>query len=256
MSINHATDMAWKSVLENLSFSLYTGASESRDRVADLFSEATRRQAYAQRCGIGFAITSLIFLFVVRLRRGPASASSDFSMTLDLLGIGVICLVAGLLAPILILKAYTTLPVIGEVVLKFEAKSVVTTIETLIRANSYFIALLVAGFSVLTPMVKIVIAILVVQRRWVRWHVHGLEFIKAIGKWSMADVFVVAVLVAYFAASGDEFSEARIGLGLYFFVSYCFISQFATHALMREFASELSAQSSSRAGAEEGNWRS
>lgn len=243
LNIDHATDLAWKSILETLTFSLYSGASETKSRVADLYVEAARRQVLAERSSLAFAITGLIYLFARRGRgrgRGRLGKnSSDLTMTSDLLGIGVICLVVGLLAPILILKAYTSLPVIGEVVLKFEAKSVITTIGSLAKANHYFIALLVAGFSVITPLIKIVIAILVVQRRWPRWHLRGLNFIKAIGKWSMADVFVVAVLVAYFAASGDEFSEAKIGLGLYFFTAYCFLSQFATHMLMRTFASEL-----------------
>ena len=93
----------------------------------------------------------------------------------------------------------------------------------------------------MTPLIKIVIAIAVVQRRWPSWHNHGLEFTKAIGKWSMADVFVVAVLVAYFSASGDEFSEAKIGLGLYYFAAYCLLSQYATQTLMRVFKDDLAA---------------
>ena len=55
----------------------------------------------------------------------------------------------------------------------------------------------------------------------------------------LARVLVVAVLVAYFAASGDEFSEAKVGLGLYFFAAYCLLSQYATHTLMRAFEGEL-----------------
>lgn len=240
-NIDHATDLAWKSILEKLTFSLYSGASATKNRIADVYAEAARREVLAERCSLAFAIVGIIYLLARNHRSHLSSQPSALSLTSDLLGLGVICLIVGLLAPILILKAYTTLPVIGEVVLKFEAKSVITTIGSLVRANNYFVALLVAGFSVITPIVKIIIAILVVQRRWPGWHDRGLNFIKAIGKWSMADVFVVAILVAYFAASGDEFSEAKIGLGLYFFAAYCFLSQFSTHMLMRTFGSELTA---------------
>ena len=49
----------------------------------------------------------------------------------------------------------------------------------------------------------------------------------------MADVFVVAILVAYFAVSGDEFSEAKVEVGLYFFATYCLASLLSTHLLVR-----------------------
>jgi hypothetical protein len=56
----------------------------------------------------------------------------------------------------------------------------------------------------------------------------------------MADVFVVAVLVAYFAASDDEFSEAQVGLGLYYFAAYCLLSQYATHKLVTAVDGDIS----------------
>lgn len=237
LSIENSTELAWKSVLESLSFSLYSGASETKAKVDDVFAEAARRQALARRCAVFFLVATGIFMAaqVWRARRHPPPASA---LTADLLGVAVICLVVGLIAPILSLKAYTELPVVGHVVLKYEAKSVITTIASLVKAGSYFAAVLVAAFSVATPFVKLVIVIAVVQRRWPQWHDRGLELIKAIGKWSMADVFVVAVLVAYFAASGDEFSEAAIGLGLYFFAAYCLLSQYATHGLTHAVAGD------------------
>jgi paraquat-inducible protein A len=237
-NLEGSTELAWKSLLETLSLSLYSGASETNTKTAALFREAAQRQALAASSALAFLTVATIFLLAQAWRERRDPRTSDLGMTADLLGVGVICLGVGLLAPVLSLRAYTDLPVLGEVVLKYEAKSVITTIGSLARANNYFVALLVAAFSVVTPIVKIVVAIAVVQRRWPRWHSRGLEFIKAIGKWSMADVFVVAVLVAYFAASSDAFSDARIGLGLYFFAAYCLLSQYATHALMRTFEDE------------------
>ncbi len=51
-----------------------------------------------------------------------------------------------------------------------------------------------------------------------------------ISKWSMADVFVVAVIVAYLAAQatqnmGEIFVlDARFGSGFWFFLGYCLLS--------------------------------
>ena len=234
LDIEQSAELAWKSILENLSFSLYSGASKIKTRMTDLLKEAARRQALALHASLAFLTVTIIFLGVQSWRSHAAHRPRDLSLTADLLAIGVICLAVGLIAPMLSLKAYTNLPVLGQVILKYEAKSVITTIGSLAKANNYFVALLIAVFSVITPLAKILIAIMVVQCRWPRWHTRSLEFIKAISKWSMADVFVIAVLIAYFAASGDEFSEAAVGLGLYFFAAYCLLSQYAIHTLMRD----------------------
>ncbi len=238
MDIDHATELAWKSTLEVLTFSLYSGATKTKRRVEDLHEEASRRKVIGERSGIAFAIASLIYLVARRILVRIGEKSSELVMIYDLIGVAAMCLVIGLLAPMLVLKAYTILPIVGEVVLKFEAKSVITMITSLARANNFFIAFLVTAFSVITPLLKIIVAILIAQRRWPSWHIRGLNFIKSLGKWSMADVFVVAVLVAYFGGSNDQFSAARIGLGLYFFTAYCFLSYLATHKLMRMFAKE------------------
>jgi uncharacterized paraquat-inducible protein A len=64
-----------------------------------------------------------------------------------------------------------------------------------------------------------------------------LNFVELIAKWSMADVFVVALFIAYLAAQatqtppGDAAAAppliaftARFGPGFYWFASYCLFS--------------------------------
>ena len=64
-----------------------------------------------------------------------------------------------------------------------------------------------------------------------------LRFVEAIAKWSMADVFVVAVFIAYLAAQastaapGDPGAApplvaftAHFGAGFYWFAAYCLFS--------------------------------
>ncbi|MCB5266456.1 MAG: paraquat-inducible protein A, partial [Candidatus Cloacimonetes bacterium] len=54
---------------------------------------------------------------------------------------------------------------------------------------------------------------------------HGIvRFFKVIGKWSMLDVFVVAVLLVYLTGSGSEVSHAEVQVGLYFFLAYVIVS--------------------------------
>ena len=63
------------------------------------------------------------------------------------------------------------------------------------------------------------------------------KFEKAIGKWSMADVFVIAIMVAYLAAVASKdmdelFSlEAEFSSGFYYFLGYCLLSILASQLL-------------------------
>ena len=56
-------------------------------------------------------------------------------------------------------------------------------------------------------------------------------FVEKSGKWSMADVFVVAVFLAYLAFSNIQSgiqTESNTLPGLYFFLSYCLLSIMAS----------------------------
>ncbi|MDA0823463.1 MAG: paraquat-inducible protein A [Proteobacteria bacterium] len=229
--IEHSTELAWKSLWEKLSFSIYSGATESRSKTENLLAAARWRHILAERCAIIFFVATCVFLVLQYVRARRANAYLDAEIASDILAISSVCFIVGLFAPIFSLKAQTVVPLLGEVILKYEAKSILTTITSLFDSGSYFIALLILAFSVLTPLTKLLIALLVLQQRWSNWHEHGLTIIHAIGKWSMADVFVVSVFVAYFAARGDSFSDARIELGLYYFSSYCLLSLVAAHII-------------------------
>jgi len=56
--------------------------------------------------------------------------------------------------------------------------------------------------------------------------------IKTIGKWSMVDVLVVAILVVFFTTNEDVTSEMIIESGLYFFLIYVLISMISTYEML------------------------
>ncbi|MEL6988227.1 MAG: paraquat-inducible protein A, partial [Bacteroidota bacterium] len=52
-------------------------------------------------------------------------------------------------------------------------------------------------------------------------------FVKYIGKWSMADVFVVAIFLGFLAFNNMQTgiqTRSHVLLGLYFFLTYCVVS--------------------------------
>ena len=64
------------------------------------------------------------------------------------------------------------------------------------------------------------------------------NFVKAIGKWSMADVFVVGVFIAYLSTKSNEAISAELYEGFYYFTGYCLISLAAIQAMKISVAEE------------------
>jgi uncharacterized paraquat-inducible protein A len=60
---------------------------------------------------------------------------------------------------------------------------------------------------------------------------------NAISKWSMADVFVIAIFIAYLAGNGIQESRglvdftATLGVGFWYFLAYCLLSILGTQVL-------------------------
>jgi uncharacterized paraquat-inducible protein A len=96
-----------------------------------------------------------------------------------------------------------------------------------------WLALLLLIFSVIAPLLKTAL----VGLTWWNYDHHlfrkGLNLSHHIGKWSMADVFVVAILVAYFANSGEDLTDAEVQVGLLFFVAYVLLSLLGAQLITR-----------------------
>jgi paraquat-inducible protein A len=75
-------------------------------------------------------------------------------------------------------------------------------IEHFIQSGSYFIALLIFFASILVPVFKVMGIMLImisIQKKWktrLRHKTLMFRFIKFIGRWSMLDIFVIAIMVA------------------------------------------------------------
>ncbi len=54
-----------------------------------------------------------------------------------------------------------------------------------------------------------------------------------IGKWSMADVFIVALLLANLSLNTDEYTDAKMQMALYFFSIYVILSIIASFVSRR-----------------------
>jgi len=117
-----------------------------------------------------------------------------------------------------------------------QTRSIVSSVQNLYRVGSPIPATLILLFSVIVPLTKAVLvgwAMFVTDRMRRR---RTLRFVVAIAKWSMADVFVVALFIAYLAAEATQSTgganaappliafDARFGPGFYWFAGYCLFS--------------------------------
>jgi len=83
-----------------------------------------------------------------------------------------------------------------------EPNTIMQGIEHFVHSGDYFIAVIIFFASILVPAFKIVgiaLILISIHRQWKTWLRHRtlmFRLIRFIGRWSMLDIFVIAVMVA------------------------------------------------------------
>jgi len=204
------------------------GDKDRRERIVKLVYKAEGHRSHATYLSIGTAVPLILHLMITwRLPEDKLNKRRQYSLIL--VTSSLFALIPGIIAPALSLLAYKKIPLLGYVVVEYQSKGIVGTIIHLFSVN-VFLAIMIGLFSVIIPLCKILLSCLAL------FHKRGnriVKFLKAIGKWSMADVFVVAILLSYFALNSYDTSTRRIEHGVYFFSAYCILSFFATELIKK-----------------------
>ena len=145
--------------------------------------------------------------------------------------ISLICLFPGLTTPILSIKIGANLPLVGELVVYETIQSILKTVETLHENDNSLVAFLIFSFSVLVPVLKAILLLLVLFVKKIRSRKGIHRFVAIISKWSMADVFVVGVFLGFLATRSEDAIEANLHEGFYYFLAYCLISILAAQIM-------------------------
>jgi hypothetical protein len=137
---------------------------------------------------------------------------------------------------------------VGEVEVFQQTRSIVSSVQRLYEVGSPVPATLILLFSVIVPFVKAVL---------VGWAMFAgpetrrrtLAFVETIAKWSMADVFVVALFITYLAAMASQSTPisgppivaftANFGPGFYWFAGYCLFSLASQQLTARVLAARV-----------------
>ncbi|GLR16392.1 paraquat-inducible protein A [Portibacter lacus] len=144
------------------------------------------------------------------------------TLALTIISIGL--LIPGLILPILSIDIGAKIPILGEISLHNTQQSIVETVKNLFKNGNGLVGFLILFFSILIPFIKAILIITgIVSKNSTRKH-QIQRFLGVIGKWSMADVFIVAIFIAFLSTSTDDNIHAFIHIGFYFFLAYCIIS--------------------------------
>ena len=130
-----------------------------------------------------------------------------------------------------------TLDVSGSVEAFDKTRSIIGTARELQANNHLLVAVLIVMFSVVVPFIKalILLGLLIPVSHKIKNAL--LWTSSSISKWSMADVFVIAIFIAFLAGNGIQESrglvefQASLENGFWFFLGYCLISILGTQVL-------------------------
>ncbi len=109
-----------------------------------------------------------------------------------------------------------------------DAVSVVGGLITLFEEHEYFLFLILTLFTIVFPVVKLsLLSVIWLEREHDLARLRRLHHrVERLGKWSMLDVFVVAILIVTMKSAA--IGEIRISVGLYLFTFSVLFTQFAT----------------------------
>jgi len=224
-----------KKVLEIASFGLYDGYSEDIKQLKNIIKLSEKYKNYATQSTVLFFSIIVIFLPLLYIFNRNRKI-----LLVTILLISAISLIFGLIAPILRVITYKDVPLLGYTVFQFQSKAILTSIGQLFVSGNIVIAALISLFSVLIPIFKTFVMVVISLSAQEFKDSKILNLIKYIGKWSMADVFVVALLLSYFGMNKEGFTDAELQIGLYFFVGYVILSMIASHLITHNKLAESS----------------
>lgn len=134
--------------------------------------------------------------------------------------------------------------------------SILDTVSELLNDDRILVAVLIFVFSVVIPITKALLLCIAYFIKTASRQKQISNFVSIIGKWSMADVFVVAVFLAVLSTNHTESAEqhelsffgmsfafelssqtlSNVGAGFYYFVSYCIVSLVGSQLMLSAFS--------------------
>ncbi len=122
------------------------------------------------------------------------------------------------------------LKVEGTVEVFESTRSLLETMNKLISHDHAVVGLLIGLFGIIIPLIKITLTLVSLFLNSQEDKDRLLNISSLLSKWSMSDVFVMAIIVAFMAINANEQSadtvqmNAYLGPGFYCFAAYCLLA--------------------------------
>lgn len=103
-----------------------------------------------------------------------------------------------------------------------EKRSVIGMLQTLWKDGNYWPFILIFLFGILVPLIKsaVLFYVLLGKNPAIKWQ----QYVSAISKWAMADVFAISIFVAFLGANAMKNTTAVLQPGFYYFAGYVLVS--------------------------------
>jgi len=222
-TIGSKASYAGDTVLETITFGWYDAASRTDadyDGAVAIADACGRRGALA---AWGLAGFTAAFCLLVQAGGRAGTAAAARQAARHLCFASLVLFAVGVTATALSLVASKEVTGIGTVVFSFEAKSVASTIRDLLGSHDLVLGGLVLLFSIVVPLAKAGLVLFATVAHGAARD-RAVQLAHLVGRWSMADVFAVAVLLAMLALGRDPATRAMTGPGLYCFAGYCVVA--------------------------------
>lgn len=178
--------------------------AERRERERNITAKADQDRRKAGFCaliaGAAMAISVLLSMLHPPSLRRRLMAVVSF-----------VCWVMGILLPVLTITVSANVEHIGTLVLREETKSLLLMLEKLTSQENWLMVALIGVFGIGVPILKTACNFmpdeLTQAHRFGGW----------LSRWSLVDVIVIGVAVAFFGGRGDSETYTTIGLGFWFF---------------------------------------
>jgi len=202
-------------------FTLGLVKNDTKERLLALEDRRHSAKKTADRYAIYFGLAAAVLLlsyFLLSIR----------GLTIVVSLGALVALINGLVTPIMLMIVHKKVEYLGDVILSFESKGILGSITKLYHDGNLTVAIVIFLFSVLVPLLKTASILFVSVYEYSPFAARIVRFFRHLGKWSMLDVFVVALLLVYLTSSHSEISRAEAEIGLYFFLAYVLLSMVAS----------------------------
>jgi hypothetical protein len=145
------------------------------------------------------------------------------SIVISIILISVVAYCIGITSPVLTISMSKQIPILGEVIVQHQSKSIVDGLFSLIQIKSYLVAFVLFSMGLLIPILKTILFLFVLisdcdKKKY-------LKIIPSIiNTSSMAEIFTICLFVMFLSFKDYVDSKAQLEIGFYFFLGYSLIS--------------------------------